>query len=87
MLWIMNEMRMKADEDFRVTDIRFNPLQITKVLLAELLPGTPINSLHREIMEMVSLYHSNCISYISYSIFLYHFFVIQLNFTLGSDNR
>lgn len=52
MLWIMNEMRMKADEDFRVTDIRFDPIQITKVLLAELLPGTPINSLHREIMEM-----------------------------------
>ncbi|KAK3932467.1 NADH dehydrogenase [ubiquinone] 1 alpha subcomplex subunit 9, mitochondrial [Frankliniella fusca] len=52
MVWIMNEQRKGADENFRVTDLRFDPLQITKILLAEMLPGHPIHNLHREIMEL-----------------------------------
>lgn len=53
MLWIMSEQRRGIEDGFNLTDLRFDPIQIAKVLLLEKLPGTPIGRMHREILEMV----------------------------------
>lgn len=52
MLWIMNEMRMGEDDGFKITDLRFEPIQLAKVLAFEMMPGKPIGSLCRETMEL-----------------------------------
>lgn len=64
MLWIMNEMRMGEDDGFKISDFRFTPVQIAKVLAFEMLPGKPIGSLTREIMELVGFvsHSGNCFS-------------------------
>lgn len=55
MLWIMNEMRMGEEDGFSISDLRFDPIQIAKILALEMLPGKPIGSLCRETLELVSL--------------------------------
>ncbi|XP_034250466.1 NADH dehydrogenase [ubiquinone] 1 alpha subcomplex subunit 9, mitochondrial [Thrips palmi] len=52
MLWIMNEMRMGEDEGFKISDLRFTPFQIAKVLAFEMMPGKPIGNMSREMLEL-----------------------------------
>ncbi|KAJ1529138.1 hypothetical protein ONE63_005947 [Megalurothrips usitatus] len=52
MLWIMSEIRKGQEDGFSVSDLRFDPIQIAKILFFENLPGTPVAAMHRETLEL-----------------------------------